>query len=57
MDDFEVIPVDGPIWCKCMSCNWEGPIDDCGFCIESAGWEYPPYKVATCPECEEDVEY
>ena len=38
-------------------CGWKGTADQCGQKMESEGWEYPEYPVATCPKCENEIEW
>jgi hypothetical protein len=38
-------------------CGWKGELGDCGKEIDSEGWEYPDYMIATCPNCGKAVEY
>lgn len=48
------IPDNTPAYCEC---GRKGILRDCGSEMESEGWEYPDYIVATCPKCGDVVEY
>lgn len=51
----DYIPEELPAICE--ECGWEGPLKECGQEEESEGWEYPSYMIATCPKCDNPVEY
>ena len=50
-------PDDMPVKCTDEDCGWAGKLGECPTGWDQDGWENPPYRVALCPKCGEQVDF